>query len=59
MPTNQNKSCKILFLSFALIVSTTNYKYAKFYEVLTILLQVIVISISLEVYISASNIYML
>ena len=33
----ENKSCKVLFLSFILIASITNYMYAKFYEVWTII----------------------
>ena len=40
----KNKSCKVLFLSFILIASITNYMYAKFYEVWTIILKVIAIS---------------
>ena len=40
----KNKSCKVLFLLFILIASITNYMYAKFYEVWTIILKVIAIS---------------
>ena len=41
---NQNKCCKVLFLSFILIASITNYMYVKFYEVWTIIFKVIAIS---------------
>ena len=40
----KNKSSKVLFLSFILIASITNYMYAKFYEVWTIIFEVIAIS---------------
>ena len=40
----KNKSCKVLFLSFILIASITNYVYAKFYEVWTITFKIIAIS---------------
>ena len=40
----KNKSYKVLFLSFILIVSITNYMYAKFYEVWTIILKIIAVS---------------
>ena len=40
----KKKSCKVLFLSFILIASITNYVYAKFYEIWTIIFKVIAIS---------------
>ena len=40
----KNKSCKVLILSFILIASITNYMYAKFYDVWTIIFKVIAIS---------------
>ena len=41
---NQNKSCKVLFLSFILIASITKYMCTKFYEVWTIICKVIAMS---------------
>ena len=46
----KNKSCKVLFLLFILIASITNYMYAKFYEVWTIIFKVIANSGYLGVY---------
>ena len=47
---NQNKSCKVLFFIIYSHSSITNYMYAKFYAVWTIILKVIAISGYSEVY---------
>ena len=53
----KNKFCKVLFLSFILITTITNYMYAEFYEVWTIIFKVIAISGYSGVYFRL-NIYM-
>ena len=53
----ENKPCKVLFLSFILIASVTNYMYAKFYEVWAIIKKFLQL-LDIQGLISDSNIYM-
>ena len=53
----KNESCKVLFLSFILIASITNYMYTKFYEVWTIIFKVIAISGYSGVYFRLKNLH--